>query len=71
MNEKALKGLKREEDILNEIKDVKSQIRDCEDELEWVSGDGSPNNSKYVSALMNRIDSLYKKLNELDEYEIN
>ncbi len=67
MNKKALEGLKREENILNEIKDVKSQIRDLEHELEWVSGDGSPNNSKYVTILMNRIDNLYKKLEELDE----
>tara|TARA_Y100000361_G_scaffold50172_1_gene43600 strand:+ start:222 stop:437 length:216 start_codon:yes stop_codon:yes gene_type:complete len=71
MNKKALKGLRREEDILNEIKDIKSQIRDYEDELEWVSGDGSPNNAKYVTSLMNRIDKLYSKLDELDTYEIN
>lgn len=71
MNKKALKGLRREEDILNEIKDVKSQIRDYEDELEWVSGDGSPNNAKYVTSLMNRIDKLYSKLDELDTYEID
>ena len=67
MNKKALEGLKEEESILNEMKDIQSQIRDYEHELEWVSGDGSPSNAKYVTFLMAKIDNLYKKWEELNE----
>jgi hypothetical protein len=65
MNKKALEGLKREESILNEMKDIQSQIRDYEHELEWVSGDYD--NPKYITSLVNRIDNLNKKWEELNE----
>ena len=67
MNKKALEGLKKEESILNEMKDIQSQIRDYEHELEWVSGDNSSSNAKYVTFLMSKIDNLYKKWEELNE----
>jgi hypothetical protein len=66
MNKKTLKGLIFEEEIMNEIKDTHFEIRDLEKELEWTHS-REPDDYKYIAYLTNRIDKLYKKIDELNE----
>lgn len=66
MNSETVNKLKEEEGIFNELKDIHLEIKDLEGELEWVNVRES-DDAKYITYLMKRIDSLYKKSEELDE----
>tara|TARA_R110002074_G_scaffold302056_1_gene473382 strand:+ start:108 stop:314 length:207 start_codon:yes stop_codon:yes gene_type:complete len=66
VNSETVNKLKEEEGIFNELKDIHLEIKDLEGELEWVNVRES-DDAKYITYLMKRIDSLYKKSEELDE----
>tara|TARA_X000001036_G_C20552290_1_gene754890 strand:- start:4 stop:210 length:207 start_codon:yes stop_codon:yes gene_type:complete len=66
MNKKALKGLKKEEEIKSELRDTSLHIKDLEAELEFMHL-REPDEYKYISHLENTINKLYKKLEELNE----
>ena len=66
MNKKALAGLKKEEEIMNEIKDARLEIRDLEKELEWMHS-REPDEFKYIAHLESRVRELYAKVEKLDE----
>ena len=66
MNEKALEGLKKEEEIKSEMRDACMEIRDLEAELEWMHS-REPDEWKYIASLENRINKLYKKVDKLNE----
>ena len=66
MNKKALKGLKKEEEIKSKLRDTTLHIKDLEAELEFMYL-REANEFKYITSLENRINKLYKKLEELNE----
>tara|TARA_Y100000361_G_C11152026_1_gene341718 strand:+ start:411 stop:617 length:207 start_codon:yes stop_codon:yes gene_type:complete len=66
MNKKALKGLKKEEEIKSELRDTSLHIKDLEAELEFMHL-REPDEWKYIAFLENSINKLYKKLEELNE----
>ncbi len=66
MNKKAMEGLKKEEEIKGEIRDAWKEIKDLEAELEWMHS-REPDEWKYIAFLENRINKLYKKIDELNE----
>jgi hypothetical protein len=68
MNKKAMEGLKQEEEIKNEIHDVRKSIRHLEIELDYEESQKG-NNYKYIRSLENQIDEKHTKLDSL--YEIN
>lgn len=68
MNKKAMEGLKREEEIKDEIYNVKKSIRHLEIELDYEESQKG-NNYKYIRSLENQIDEKHTKLDSL--YEIN
>ena len=61
-----MEGLKKEEEITSELKEVHLEIKDLEAELEFMHS-REPDDFKYIAYLTNRIDVLYKKIEELDE----
>jgi len=61
-----MQGLKKEEEIKGEIKDTFMEIKDLEAELEFMEL-REPDDYKYIAYLTNRIDKLYKKIDELNE----
>ena len=61
-----MEGLKKEEEIKDEIKDAFMEIKDLEKELEWMHS-REPDDYKYIAYLTNRIDKLYQKIDELNE----
>ena len=66
MNKKALEGLNKEEEIMNEIKDARLEINDLERELEWVYS-REPDEFKYIAHLEGRVRELLAKIERLDE----
>lgn len=66
MNKKAMEGLKKEEEITSELKEVHLEIKDLEAELEFMHS-REPDDFKYIAYLTNRIDVLYEKMEELNE----
>ena len=66
MNKKALEGLKKEEEIMNEIKDARLEIKDLERELDWMYS-REPDEFKYIAHLEGRVRELYAKIEKLDE----
>ena len=66
MNKKALKGLMKEEEIMNEIKDSRLEIKDLEKELEFMYS-REPDEFKYIAHLEGRVRELYAKIEKLDE----
>jgi len=68
MNKKAMEGLKQEEEIKNEIYDIKKSIRHLEIELDYEDSRRG-NNYKYIKSLEAQIDEQYIKLDNL--YETN
>lgn len=68
MNKKAMEGLKQEEEIKNEIYDIKKSIRHLEIELDYEESQKG-NNYKYIRSLENQIDEKHTKLDSL--YETN
>jgi len=66
MNKKAMEGLKREEEITSELKEVHLEIKDLEAELEFMHS-REPDDYKYIAYLTNRIDVLYERMEELNE----
>lgn len=66
MNKKALEGLVREEEVNQEITDIKKFIRHLEIELDYIENK-EPHNYKYIRNLENRIDEFYKQWEKLDE----
>jgi hypothetical protein len=69
MNEKALKGLAKEENLLAEIRDTKLHIKDVEAELEHMEL-REPDEYKYIHNLKAEIYNLEQKLDKLyQEYE--
>ena len=59
-------GLKKEEEIMNEIKDARLEIKDLEAELEWMHS-REPDEFKYIAHLEARVRELYAKIEKLDE----
>lgn len=68
MNKKAMEGLKKEEEIKDEIYNVKKSIRHLEVELDYEDSRRG-NNYKYIRSIEKKIDEQYTKLDSL--YEIN
>jgi|TARA_R110002167_G_scaffold67889_4_gene191780 hypothetical protein len=66
MNKKAMEGLKKEEEIKNEIYDVKKSIRHLEIELDYEDS-RKGNNYKYIRSIEERIDEKYQQLDNLHE----
>ena len=66
MNKKALEGLVKEEEIMNEIKDSRLEIKDLERELDWMYS-REPDEFKYIAHLEGRVRELYAKIEKLDE----
>ena len=66
MNKKAMEGLKKEEEIQNEIYDVKKSIRHLEIELDYEDS-RKGNNYKYIRSIEERIDEKYQQLDNLHE----
>jgi hypothetical protein len=66
MNKKAMEGLRKEEEIKSEMRDACMEIKDLEAELEWMHL-REPNEWKYIASLENRINKLYKKVDNLNE----
>ena len=66
MNKKALAGLKKEEEIMNEIKDARLEIKDLERELDWMHS-REPDEFKYIAHLEARVRELYAKIDKLNE----
>ena len=66
MNKKALEGLMQEEEIMNEIKDARLEIKDLERELEFMYS-REPDEFKYIAHLEARVRELYAKIEKLDE----
>ena len=66
MNKKALEGLMKEEEIMNEIKDSRLEIKDLEKELEFMYS-REPDEFKYIAHLEGRVRELYAKIEKLDE----
>jgi predicted nucleic acid-binding protein len=66
MNKKALEGLVKEEEVKEEINDVKKSIRHLEIELDYIENK-EPHNYKYIRSLENQIDNFYEKLDKLYE----
>ena len=66
MNKKALAGLRKEEEIMVKRKETNLEIKDLEAELEWVNL-REPDDAKYITFLMKRIDKLYEEMEKLDE----
>ena len=66
MNKKAIKGLMKEEEIMNEIKDSRFEIKDLERELDWMYS-REPDEFKYIAHLEGRVRELYAKIEKLDE----
>jgi len=66
MNKKALEGLMKEEEIMNEIKDSRFEIKDLERELDWMYS-REPDEFKYIAHLEGRVRELYVKIEKLDE----
>jgi hypothetical protein len=65
MNKKALEGLIKEEEIMNEIKDSRLEIRDLEKELDFMYS-REPDEFKYIAHLEGRVRELYAKIERLD-----
>ena len=65
MNKKALEGLIKEEEIMNEIKDTRLEIRDLEKELEFMYS-REPDEFKYIAHLEGRVRELYSKINKIE-----
>ena len=66
MNKKALEGLMKEEEIMNEIKDSRLEIKDLEKELEFMYS-REPDEFKYIAHLEARVRELYAKIDKLNE----
>jgi hypothetical protein len=66
MNKKALEGLNKEEEIMNEIKDARLEIKDLERELEFMHV-REPDEFKYIAHLEGRVRELLAKIERLDE----
>lgn len=66
MNKKAMNGLKKEEEAMNEIKDSRLEIKDLERELDWMYS-REPDEFKYIAHLEARVRELYAKIEKLDE----
>jgi hypothetical protein len=69
MNSKTLDGLKKEEEINQEIKDSWKYIKDLEAELEFLYV-REPHEVEYIEHLKNVLDNLYKKVDTL-KHEID
>lgn len=61
-----MEGLRKEEEIKDEIRDAWKEIKDLEAELEWMHS-REPDEWKYIAFLENRMNELYKKIDELNE----
>ena len=59
-------GLKKEEEIMNEIKDARLEIKDLARELDWMYS-REPDEFKYIAHLEGRVRELYAKIEKLDE----
>tara|TARA_B100000085_G_scaffold131480_1_gene119730 strand:+ start:1920 stop:2141 length:222 start_codon:yes stop_codon:yes gene_type:complete len=68
MNKKAMEGLKKEEEVRDEIFDLKKSIRHLEIELDYEDSRRG-NNYNYIRSLEKQIDEKYNKLDSL--YEAN
>lgn len=68
MNKEALEGLKKEQEVKDQIYDLKKAIRHLEIELDYEESRRG-NNYKYVRSLEDKIEEQYNELDHL--YEIN
>ena len=68
MNKKVIEGLREEEEIMNEIKDARLEIKDLEKELDFMYIRES-DEFFYIANLEGRMRELYAKIERLNEYE--
>lgn len=66
MNKKALEGLKKEEENISELKDVRNHIKDLEKELEFMHL-REPEEVEYIARLERDIRELYENERKLNE----
>ena len=64
-NSKILNKVQEERE---EIKEIEKEIRDLEAELDWAESQAS-DDYKYITHLEHRLDKLYEKYNQMDNYE--
>ena len=75
MNKKAREGLVKEEEIMNEIRDARLEIKDLGRELALERALAlskyarEPDEFKYIAHLEGRVRELYAKIERLDEEE--
>lgn len=67
MNKKALKGLKAEQESIQELKSTNNQIDDLEEELEWYMRN-APDEQDHIIHVENILDKLYRHLEMLEKF---
>ena len=65
---KKAKALNRVQEEREEIKEIEKEIRDLEAELDWAESQAQ-DDYKYITHLERRLDELYEKYNQMDNYE--
>ena len=68
LTEKQIKNLLKVQEESEQIKEVEKEIRDLEAEIDWAESQAS-NDYKYITHLEHRLDELYDKYNQMDNYE--
>jgi len=68
LTEQQIKELLKVQEESEEIQEVEKEIRDLEAELDWAESQAS-DDYKYITHLENRLDKLYEKYNQMDNYE--
>tara|TARA_B100000035_G_scaffold280212_1_gene260316 strand:- start:331 stop:585 length:255 start_codon:yes stop_codon:yes gene_type:complete len=62
------KTLNKVQEEREEIKEIEKEIRDLEAEIDWAESQAS-DDYKYITHLEHRLDKLYEKYNQMDNYE--
>jgi len=65
VNKEVLEGLKREQEIQEQITDSWKYIKDLEAQLEFFLT-REPNEFKYIASIKDQIDKLYKQVEKLE-----
>ena len=68
LTEEQIKNLLKVQEESEQIKEVEKEIRDLEAEIDWAESQAS-NDYKYITHLEHRLDELYDKYNQMDNYE--
>lgn len=65
MNKKTLQLLREEQEIREQVIDLRKHIKDLEMELEFIRV-REPNEHKYMSSLEKKIDKLYEEVESIE-----